>query len=359
MKSFITILLALLMCVALVACDSSEQTPNTPETTPTETAPAPEETTPAPAETTPAPVETTPAPAETTPAETTVVYNGVKALTKINYAARARKANLNVYFIAEGDTAGNIRTQTCVPANPGCNCYSIAKAFTVTAVGMMYDRGLLTPKTLVADILGEYIPEDADPRWQEVTLHHLLTHRVGYAQSGLLDIDAQDASKFGSNDYLKLAFSAPLSHDPGKAYKYTDAAYYILSRVVAEVSGVEMSELLRPILMDTMGFKEYAWSVCPQGYAMGATGLYLRTEDVVKLGILYMRRGDWFGTRIISEKWVDIVLKNGYEFTSKGNGWYGKGGMRGQMLAFSPSRNLAVAWHSYEDSVPFNEMIHD
>ena len=357
MKRFITILLALLMCASLVACDGSEQTPNTPETTPVA------ETTPAPVETTPAPVETTtPAPVETTtpaPVETTVVDPGVKALTKINYAARARQAGLNVYFIAEGDTAGNIRTQTCVAANPCCNCYSMAKAFTVTAVGMMYDRGLLTPKTLVADILGKYIPENADPRWQEVTLHHLLTHRVGYAQSGLLDIDAQDASKFASNDYLELAFTAPLSHDPGKAYNYTDAAYYILSRVVAEVSGVEMSELLRPVLMDTMGFKEYAWSVCPQGYAMGATGLYLRTEDVVKLGILYMRGGDWFGTRIISEKWVNIVLKNGYEFTSKGNGWYGKGGMRGQMLAFSPSRNIAVAWHSYESSVPFDVMLHD
>ena len=281
------------------------------------------------------------------------------ALTTIDYDVRAREAGLNVYFIAEGDTEGNIRKQICVPANPCCNCYSMAKAFTVTAIGMMYDRGLLTPETRVADILGEFIPSDADPKWQKVTLHHLMLHYVGYDQSNLLDIDAQDATKYGSADYLKLAFSAPLVHEPGTVHKYTDAAYYILSRVVAKVGGVEMAELFRPILMETMNFKEYAWSVCPQGYAMGATGLYLRTEDVVKLGILYNRRGDWFGKRVISEEWVDLVLKNGYEFKSKGNGWYGKGGMRGQMLTFNPERGVAVAWHSYEKAVPYDVMIHD
>ena len=180
------------------------------------------------------------------------------ALTNIDYDVRAREAGLNVYFIAEGDSEGNIRKQTCVPANPCCNGYSMAKAFTVTAIGMMYDRGLLTPQTRVANILGEYIPSDADPKWQKVTLHNLMLHYVGYDQSNLLDIDAQDATQYGSTDYLKLAFSAPLPHEPGTVHKYTDAAYYILSRVVAKVGGVEMAEMLRPIFMETMKFKEWA-----------------------------------------------------------------------------------------------------
>jgi len=51
--------------------------------------------------------------------------------------------------------------------------------------------------------------------------------------------------------------------------------------------------------------------------------------------------------------------KNGYELKSKGNGWYGKGGMRGQMLTFNPERGVAVAWHSYEKAVPYDVMIHD
>lgn len=281
------------------------------------------------------------------------------ALTKIRYSDRALEAGLNVYFISEGDRDGTIRLERHVPANPCCNCYSVAKAFTVTAVGMLYDKGLLTPEMRVADILGDKFPADADPKWQAVTVHHLLLHQAGFAESGLLDIDRDDASAYGTRDYLSLVLSTPLATIPGTERKYTDAAYYLLSRIVERVSGTDLADLLRPVLMDTMGFKEFAWSVCPQGYAMGATGLYLRTEDMVKLGILYLNRGSWKGTRILSEEWVDLVLENGYELTSRGNGWYGKSGMRGQMVAFHPEKGLAVAWHSYEKKIPFDRMIRD
>ena len=278
------------------------------------------------------------------------------ALTKIDYDVRARSAGLNIYFVAEGDREYNIRTQTVVPANPCCNCYSIAKAFTVTAIGMLYDRGLLSPNTRLADVLGDKFPQGIDSKWQNVTLHHLMTHHVGFGE-GLLDIDAEDASKYPTKDYLSIILSTPLPHAPSEVRQYTDAAYYLLSRVVERLAGVDLADFLRPTLMETMEFKEFAWSVCPEGYSMGATGLYLRTEDVVKLGILYLNEGEWRGTRVISKEWVDIVLKNHYEFSDRGNGWYGKSGMRGQMLTFNPERGLAVAWHGYERRIRFEDMI--
>jgi CubicO group peptidase (beta-lactamase class C family) len=278
-------------------------------------------------------------------------------LTDISYTARARNAGLNVYFIAEADRKGRVRREENVPANPCCNCYSVAKAFTVTAVGMLYDRGLLTPETRVEEILP--IPETADKKWHRVTIDHLLRHTAGFGTAGLLDIDCDDASSYSSSDYLSLVFAAKLDHEPGEIRCYTDGAYYLLSRIVAQVAGVDPAGLLRPVLMGTLGFKEFAWSVCPQGYAMGATGLYLRTEDMVKLGVLYLNRGMWNGQRILSKEWVRLVLERGYEFTDRGNGWVGKGGMRGQMLAFHMEKGLAVAWHSFEKKVPFEVMIHD
>ena len=54
---------------------------------------------------------------------------------------------------------------------------------------------------------------------------------------------------------------------------------------------------------------------CPKGYSIGATGLYLRTEDMVKLGILYLNKGMWKETRVLSEEWVDMVISNEYEFS--------------------------------------------
>ena len=55
--------------------------------------------------------------------------------------------------------------------------------------------------------------------------------------------------------------------------------------------------------------------------------------------------------RIISLEWVDLVLKNGYEFKPIGNGWYAKGGMRGQFLMFNYELNKTLACHSFDDRV--------
>ena len=65
----------------------------------------------------------------------------------------------------------------------------------------------------------------------------------------------------------------------------------------------------------------------------------------------------WKQERILSEEWVNIVIDNGYEFTSIGDGWYGKGGMRGQMLMFNMEKGLVVGYHSYESKVPYQLFI--
>lgn len=257
---------------------------------------------------------------------------------------------LNAYFICEADSNYNIRKEVIVPANPTCNCYSVAKAFTVTAIGMLYDKGLLTPETLVVDILRKYLPKDIDEKWFKVTIHDVLLHKVGFG-SGLLDIDCDDASLYPTLDYLNIVLSTKLKYEPGTIHQYTDAAYYILSRVVYELACIDLEDFLRPVLMDKMKFKELAWSKCPYGYSIGATGLYIRTEDMVKLGILYLNKGLWMGERIISEKWVDLVISNGYEFHNIGNGWYAKGGMRGQFLMFNYNKDKVLACHSFDDNV--------
>ena len=220
-------------------------------------------------------------------------------------------------------------------------------------VGLLYDKGLLTTDMLIVDVLKKYLPRDLDEKWNKVTIHDVLLHKVGFG-CGMLDIDCEDASLYPSCDYLEMVLKTQLVYEPGTVFQYTDAAYYLLSRVIYELSGKDLDDLLRPILMEKMKFKEYAWSKCPYGYSMGATGLYLRTEDMIKLGILYLNNGVWKDERIISEKWINLVLANRYEFTYIKDGWYGKGGMRGQLLMFNREKNKAIAFHSFENKIPYD-----
>ena len=72
---------------------------------------------------------------------------------------------------------------------------------------------------------------------------------------------------------------------------------------------------------------------------------------MVKLGALYLEGGIWQGQQILSKDWVDLAVSREYEFSPvKDSSFVGKGGMYGQMLAFSREQGVAVAYHAHEES---------
>ena len=274
-------------------------------------------------------------------------------------AAFARAQGWNLYDLAviRGGQAESAYLQDCNRCN---DSYSVAKAFTMTAVGMLWDEGKLSLEDPVARVLGDAVPPCHAERWDRITIHHALSHRIGLPR-GFLDIDVDDVSQYGTRDYLAHVFRREPDAEPGTRYAYTDAAYYLLSRVVSALTGKTLCAFLTERLFAPLAFSEIAWSVCPLGYTMGATGLYVSAADMVKLAWLYHRGGVWEGERLLSEKWIDLVRDRRYEFAPVGTGdWLGKGGMYGQMIAFSPARDTAVAWHGFErkaDYAPLLEFI--
>ena len=118
----------------------------------------------------------------------------------------------------------------------------------------------------------------------------MIRHRIGVTED-FLDIDNYDMTQFGSEDFLKLAFERPVPARPGVDYQYSDGAYYLLSRVVTELSGEKLDDFLRPRLLMPLHVREAAFSKCPMGYPIGATGMYVRTEDMAKLGEVYQNGG--------------------------------------------------------------------
>ncbi len=265
----------------------------------------------------------------------------------LTYLAEAtKKAGGSFYKLTEIHQ-GISETVTLTPTNACQNSYSVAKAFTTTAIGMLYDDGILSTDERVVDMFADILPNGMDERYQSMTVHHLLTHTCGYS-CGYLDIDAIDANTLGTDDYLMYLLKTKLDYAPGEGYNYSDAAFYLLSRIVAQKIGRKMDEFLWERLFYPLGFKEMAWSRCPKGHPMGATGLYIYTEDMAKLGEVYLNRGVYQGKRIISEAWVDMVEQRSYEFANiLGGRAYAKGGAFGQFLMYMPEDDRVVAWHSF------------
>lgn len=261
------------------------------------------------------------------------------------FAACVRENGLNVFRMTEIKD-GVSETVEFTETNRCQDSYSVAKAFTVAAVGCCFDDGALSTDERIADIFPEYRVCMADERWRDATLHHALKHTLG-VPGGCLDIDALPAGSF-SDDFLKYLFSLPLNNAPGEERAYSDGAFYLLGRAVEKKAGEPLDRFLWKRLFSPMDFAEAAWSACPQGHPMGATGLYLHSSDMAKLGQLFLQRGEYAGKRLLSEEWVDTVLEREYEFAwNPEKTAYGKGGMFGQSLTVIPGQNRVVAWHAY------------
>ncbi len=261
------------------------------------------------------------------------------------FSALVEGEGFNVFRVAEikdGVLSEHIFTPTCA----ALDCYSVAKAFVVTALGFLYDDGLLSPDDKIVELLGDLCPADACPEYSSLTIDMAMRHMVGLPD-GYLDIDVCPPSRYGTDFLGHLLTTAP-KYTPGTRSIYTDAAYYLLARTAEAVSGEPLETLMWRRLFTPLDFGEAAWSKCPQGHAMGATGLFISTSDMAKLGQLYIDGGVYDGKRILSKVWVQTVLDRGYELCRIDGDGYAKGGMYGQALLIFPKDKRVVAWHSCE-----------
>lgn len=267
------------------------------------------------------------------------------------FEAARRESGLSWITVIEN---GESSTLSVKPACKTLDCYSVSKAFTVSAIGMLCDDGLLDTEERIVDIFKDVLPQNMDPRWEKVTVHDVMRHRWGI-DHGFLDVDVEDISEYEKlygtrNDFLRIVLSARLPLEVGAEENmvYSDAAYYLLSRVVTEKTGVSLYELLRSRMFTPMEFEETAWSQCPMGYTMGATGLFIRSADIAKLGQLYIDGGVYRGRRCLSEAWCRTVLERGYELAQVAPDVYAKGGLYGQIVMLDTRRRLSVAWLGYD-----------
>ncbi len=253
----------------------------------------------------------------------------------------------DIIRIAEIHHNGEPEVLERTPGNPCQNTYSVAKAFTMTAIGLLYDRGMIRMEDKVCDILADELPEEGmDERWHLTTVEMALQHKIGLP-GGFLDIDVNKSSKFTRN-YLHYMMTYPLLYTPGTDSRYTDGAYYLLARLVEKKVGMSLDNYMWNELFLPMDYQEVAWSHCPMGHAMGATGLYITAADMAKMGQVYRDGGLYKGQRLLSEEWTKIAPDRGYSF-----GWhhdhtiYSKGGMLGQDLMIIPGQDRVVAVQSY------------
>lgn len=232
--------------------------------------------------------------------------------------------------------------------------FSLSKSFTATAVGLAVAEGLLSVGDRVVSFFPDDLPPELSANLDSMRVRHLLSMSTGHAQD-VMDYLHGDAE----GNWVKGFLSAPVEHEPGSHFTYDTAATYMLSAVVQKVTGSTLMEYLGPRLFSPLGIDGTTWQSCPRGINVGGYGLSTTTEDIAKLGQLYLQRGLWAGERILPETWVDEATAShvsngdaadsdwaqgyGYQFWRCRHGVYRGDGAFGQYCIVMPQCDAVVA----------------
>lgn len=162
--------------------------------------------------------------------------------------------------------------------------FSISKTFTAVAVGIAQAEGLLDLDDPVLSHLPQFRADAADGV-EAMTIRHLLSMTAGNDYRWL-DPDA-DHPDDPARDFL----STPLVAEPGTMYHYRGANSYVLGRIIHARSGLDLRDYLIPRLFVPLAIRNPQWHRCPLGYPLGAVGLFLRTEEIARLGMTLLIMG--------------------------------------------------------------------
>ncbi|MEO1452015.1 MAG: serine hydrolase, partial [Bacteroidota bacterium] len=131
-----------------------------------------------------------------------------------------------------------------------------------------------------------------------------------------------------------------------------------LSAIIQKTTGEKLVDYLDSRLWKPLNIPKPAWDTCPKGINTGGWGLHIRTEDIAKLGQLYLQKGMWNGKRLLSEDWVEMATTRqtsngsnpdndweqgyGYQFWMCRHGAYRGDGAFGQFCIVMPEQDAVL-----------------
>ncbi|MES2924293.1 MAG: serine hydrolase [Verrucomicrobiota bacterium] len=230
---------------------------------------------------------------------------------------------------------------------------SVSKSFTSTAIGLAVQEGKLKLDDPVLKFFPDDAPEIPSDNLKAMTVRDLLTMTCGH--------DSEPKKDGGPS--AKQFLAHPVPHKPGTHFQYNSMGSYTLSSIVTKVTGQTSLEYLKSRLFEPLGIENPRWDSSPEGNSLGGYGLFLRTEDIAKLGQLYLQKGKWNDKPLISPEWVKQATSKqvpndkeshaniradwkegyGFQFWQCRHNAYRGDGAGGQFCVVMPDQDMVVA----------------
>jgi len=179
--------------------------------------------------------------------------------------------------------------------------WSVTKAFTSTAHGLLIEDGKCTLDTPAKDFnpaLAKLYPA--------VTLRHFATMTSGLDGTG----GGYDRDERGRGDQNALVEPLPPFFPPGTKYMYWDEATQHYGYTLTQIAGGSLDDYLKRRILDPIGITQLNWKLDATGKVLNWTGgIEISAEDLARFGLLFLNRGNWKGRQLIGAEWVDEATR--------------------------------------------------
>ncbi len=200
--------------------------------------------------------------------------------------------------------------------------FSVTKSIVSILIGIAIDHGYIKNiEQKVLDFFPDYTVKRGEQTLQRITLKDLLTMTAPYKYK-----TEPYTEFFASNDWVKASLDLLGGQGSIGEFRYAPViGSDIFSGILVKSTGQSVLDFATNYLFEPLGIivegniifqnKEEqlafyeaknvkGWVADPTGVNTAGWGLSLTAMDMAKLGQLYLDRGVWLGTQIVSEEWI-------------------------------------------------------
>lgn len=170
----------------------------------------------------------------------------------------------------------------------------------------------------------------------------------------------------------EVQLQKPLVGKPGHTWNYSSGTTNLLSNFIRMQFDThqEYLDFWYEELIDKIGMHSMTLETDFNGNYIGSSYAWATARDWAKFGLLYLNKGNWDGTQILDESWVDYTViptagsdgEYGAHFWLNASGvypnvpkdLYSANGFQGQHIFIIPSKDLVVVRFGLKEHPDFN-----
>jgi CubicO group peptidase (beta-lactamase class C family) len=244
-------------------------------------------------------------------------------------------------------------------ADEDLHVMSVTKSISATLIGIAIEQGYINSvDQTLSDFLGKEV-DATNPELGAVTIDQLLKMSCGHDWQEL-----GSYSEFGdfasAPDQLDYIIAKAIVNTPGTVFNYSDGAAHLISAIIGAATGMSASAFADQNLFGPMGLGERIWYDDNREIPYGGVGLCIGIHDMLKIGFLYLNRGNFNGRQIVPAEWIENVTRfhistnreipflydYGYYWwlsSAHGHNFICANGYGGQFILVAKDLNLVVA----------------